>query len=236
MSRELAVETRALVRTFQEGDVQVPALKGLDLAIERGELAAVAGPSGSGKTTLFNLIGGLDEPTSGEVLLEGRPLAGLGRNELARLRLERIGFVFQAYNLIPVLSAFENVEYPLILAKTPALERKRRVSDLLGAVGLADLMHRRPGQMSGGQQQRVAIARSLVCNPAVVLADEPTANLDSATGHALLELMAALNRERGLTFLFSTHDPMVMNAARRLVRLHDGRIVSDVRQGGEETP
>ncbi len=231
MSRELAVETRALVRTFQEGDVQVQALKGIDLAFERGEFAAVAGPSGSGKTTLFNLVGGLDEPTSGEVLLEGRPLAGLGRNELARLRLDRIGFVFQAYNLIPVLSAFENVEYPLILKKTPAPERKRRVSDLLGAVGLGDLVHRRPGQMSGGQQQRVAIARSLVCNPAVVLADEPTANLDSATGHALLELMAALNRERGLTFLFSTHDPMVMNAARRLVRLHDGRIESDVRQG-----
>jgi putative ABC transport system ATP-binding protein len=231
VSRELAVETRALVRTFQEGDVQVQALKGIDLAFERGEFAAVAGPSGSGKTTLFNLVGGLDEPTSGEVLLEGRPLAGLGRNELARLRLDRIGFVFQAYNLIPVLSAFENVEYPLILKKTPAPERKRRVSDLLGAVGLGDLVHRRPGQMSGGQQQRVAIARSLVCNPAVVLADEPTANLDSATGHALLELMAALNRERGLTFLFSTHDPMVMNAARRLVRLHDGRIESDVRQG-----
>jgi putative ABC transport system ATP-binding protein len=231
---DAAVEVHGLVRTFVEGDQRVEALKGIDLAVARGEFAAVAGPSGSGKTTLFNLVGGLDEPTAGEVRLEGRPLAGLSRRELARLRLERIGFVFQAYNLIPVLSAFENVEYPLILRKAPPAERKKRVTELLGAVGLGDLMHRRPGQMSGGQQQRVAIARSLVCDPAVVLADEPTANLDSTTGHALLDLMASLNRERGLTFLFSTHDPMVMGAARRLVRLHDGRVESDVRQSGTD--
>ena len=230
---DAAVEVRGLVRTFVEGDQRVEALKGIDLAVARGEFAAVAGPSGSGKTTLFNLVGGLDEPTAGEVRLEGRPLSGLSRHELARLRLERIGFVFQAYNLIPVLSAFENVEYPLILRKVLPAERKKRVTELLGAVGLGDLMHRRPGQMSGGQQQRVAIARSLVCDPAVVLADEPTANVDSTTGHALLDLMRTLNRDRGITFLFSTHDPMVMGAARRLVRLHDGRVESDVRQPGE---
>ena len=233
---ERAVEVRGLVRTFVEGDQEVTALKGVDLTVAGGEFTAVAGPSGSGKTTLFNLVGGLDEPTSGDVLLEGRPLRGLSRRELARLRLERIGFVFQAYNLIPVLSAFENVEYPLILKRTAPAERRRRVSELLGAVGLGDLMHRRPAHLSGGQQQRVAIARSLVCEPAVVLADEPTANLDSATGQSLLDLMARLNRERGLTFLFSTHDPMVMGAARRLIRLHDGRVESDVRQGGDPRP
>ena len=231
-----AVEARGLERTFVEGDQRVLALKGVDLTVAPGEFTAVAGPSGSGKTTLFNLVGGLDEPTAGEVRLEGQRLSGLSRRELAHLRLTRIGFVFQAYNLIPVLSAGENVEYPLLLAKTPPAERRRRVSELLGAVGLGDLAHRRPGQMSGGQQQRVAVARSLVMNPAVVLADEPTANLDSTTGAALLDLMASLNRERGITFLFSTHDPMVMNAARRLIRLHDGRVESDVRQDGDAAP
>jgi putative ABC transport system ATP-binding protein len=224
---EAAIQTRGLRRTFAVGDVRVEALRGVDLLIQAGEFVAVAGPSGSGKTTLFNLMGGLDVPSAGEVLVEGRALSGMNRKALARLRLERIGFVFQAYNLIPVLSAFENVEYPLLLKKLPAAQRRARVEELLTAVGLQDLMHRRPAEMSGGQQQRVAIARSLVCAPAVVLADEPTANLDSETGRSLLELMATLNRERGLTFLFSTHDPMVMQAARRLIRLHDGRVDSD---------
>ena len=224
---DLVVDVRDVKRTFQVGDVSVRALRGVDLQIASGEVAAVAGPSGSGKTTLFNLIGGLDEPTGGEILVGGKQLSGMSRKQLSRLRLDNIGFVFQAYNLIPVLTAFENVEYPLILKKTPAPERKSRVEALLDAVGLSDMMHRRPVQMSGGQQQRVAIARSLVCNPVIVLADEPTANVDSETGNALLELMGKLNREQNLTFLFSTHDPMVMEAARRLIRLKDGRIESD---------
>ena len=224
---DIVVETRALARTFELGDVSVKALGGVDLAIRRGEFAAVAGPSGSGKTTLFNLIGGLDKPSAGDVLIDGQGLSSMSRKALAQLRLAKIGFVFQAYNLIPVLTAYENVEYPLLLKRTPPGERRQRVEALLDAVGLADMMHRRPVQMSGGQQQRVAIARSLVCDPAVVLADEPTANVDSETGEALLRLMERLNREQGLTFLFSTHDPMVMQAARRLIRLKDGKVESD---------
>ena len=233
---EHVVSTRAVTRTFQLGDVAVKALRGVDFDLDRGEFAAVAGPSGSGKTTLFNLIGGLDEPTDGEVFVDGAPLSGMKRKTLARLRLDKIGFVFQAYNLIPVLTAYENVEYPLILKKVPAAERKQRVEALLDAVGLKEMMHRRPSQMSGGQQQRIAIARSLVCDPVVVLADEPTANVDSETGSDLLELMKRLNREKGITFLFSTHDPAVMDAAHRLIRLKDGRIVSDVRQNGADAP
>ena len=229
---EHVVSTRGVTRTFQLGDVAVKALRGVDFDLERGDFAAVAGPSGSGKTTLFNLIGGLDEPTSGKVTVDGEALAGMSRKELSRLRLDKIGFVFQAYNLIPVLTAYENVEYPLILKKTPAAERKQRIEALLQAVGLEELLHRRPAQMSGGQQQRVAIARSLVCDPVVILADEPTANVDSETGADLLSLMERLNREKGITFLFSTHDPAVMEAARRLIRLKDGRIDTDVRQEG----
>ena len=231
---EHVVSTRGVTRTFQLGDVAVKALRGVDFDLDRGEFAAVAGPSGSGKTTLFNLIGGLDEPSDGEVFVDGKPLSGMSRKTLARLRLDRIGFVFQAYNLIPVLTAYENVEYPLILKKTPAAERKQRVEALLEAVGLKEMMHRRPAQMSGGQQQRIAIARSLVCDPVVVLADEPTANVDSETGADLLNLMKRLNKEKGITFLFSTHDPAVMKAARRLIRLKDGRIESDVRQNGAD--
>jgi putative ABC transport system ATP-binding protein len=213
--------------------VKVNALRGVDLQVELGEFAAVAGPSGSGKTTLFNLIGGLDTPTGGEVLIGGEALSGMNRKALSKLRLDKIGFVFQAYNLIPVLTSYENVEYPLILKGMEAAERKRKVEELLAAVGLQDMMHRRPMQMSGGQQQRIAIARSLVCDPVVVLADEPTANVDSETGAALLDLMRQLNAEKQTTFLFSTHDPMVMNAARRLIRLKDGMIETDVRQNGD---
>ncbi|MBL6974128.1 MAG: ABC transporter ATP-binding protein [Deltaproteobacteria bacterium] len=229
------VETKGVTRTFQMGDVSVHALRGVDLCIQPGEFTAVAGPSGSGKTTLFNLIGGLDEPTEGSVFVDGKPLEGMNPRMRARLRLDKIGFVFQAYNLIPVLTAYENVEYPLILKKVPGDERLKRVEALLGAVGLEDMMHRRPNQMSGGQQQRVAIARALVCDPVMVLADEPTANVDSETGQALLDLMRRLNTENNLTFLFSTHDPMVMSSARRLIRLKDGRIDSDVRQNGDES-
>ena len=227
---DMIVETRAVKRTFTVGDVKVRALRGVDLQIAPGEFVAVAGPSGSGKTTLFNLSGGLDEPTAGEVFVGGQSLAGMNRKQLSKLRLDKIGFVFQAYNLIPVLTAFENVEYPLILRKVPAAQRKQKVEELLKAVGLGEMMHRRPVQMSGGQQQRVAIARSLVCDPVVVLADEPTANVDSETGEALLTLMTRLNQEKKLTFLFSTHDPMVMRAARRLIRLKDGQIESDTVQ------
>jgi putative ABC transport system ATP-binding protein len=224
------VETSGVTRVFDVGAAAVHALRGIDLTVDEGEFVAVAGPSGSGKTTLFNIIGGLDEPSQGEVKVGGRPLAGMNRRQLSRLRLDNIGFVFQAYNLIPVLTAFENVEYPLILRKVPEAERRQKVTDLLTAVGLAEMMHRRPAQMSGGQQQRVAIARALVCDPVVVLADEPTANLDSETGKSLLQLMRGLNQDKGITFLFSTHDPMVMHAARRLIRLKDGTIESDVRQ------
>jgi putative ABC transport system ATP-binding protein len=230
---DIIVETQNVTRVFSVGDVKVQALRGVDLKVETGEFAAVAGPSGSGKTTLFNLIGGLDEPTSGEILVGNEKLSGMSKKQLSRLRLDRIGFVFQAYNLIPVLTAYENVEYPLILKNTPTAERKKRVGDLLAAVGLGDMMHRRPVQMSGGQQQRVAIARSLVCEPVIVLADEPTANVDSETGAELLSLMQKLNQTRQTTFLFSTHDPMVMNAARRLIRLKDGKVDTDVRQNGD---
>jgi len=230
---DVVVQTRGVTRTFVTGDVSVQALRGVNLEVKRGEFVAVAGPSGSGKTTLFNLIGGLDEPSSGEISIDGDPLADLNPRQRARLRLDKIGFVFQAYNLIPVLTAFENVEYPLILKKVPGGERRKRVEALLGAVGLSDMMHRRPNQMSGGQQQRVAISRALVCEPVMVLADEPTANVDSETGKALLDLMRRLNREKNLTFLFSTHDPMVMAAARRLIHLKDGVIDSDERQDGD---
>ena len=230
---DIIVETQNVTRVFSVGDVTVQALRGVDLKVETGEFAAVAGPSGSGKATLFNLIGGLDEPTSGEILVGNEKLSGMSKKQLSRLRLDRIGFVFQAYNLIPVLTAYENVEYPLILKNTPTAERKKRVGDLLAAVGLGDMMHRRPVQMSGGQQQRVAIARSLVCEPVIVLADEPTANVDSETGAELLSLMQKLNQTRQTTFLFSTHDPMVMNAARRLIRLKDGKVDTDVRQNGD---
>jgi len=224
------VRTVGLSRTFQTGEIAVQALRGVELLVSRGEFVAVAAPSGSGKTTLFNLIGGLDEPTAGEVFVESRALKGLKRRELSRLRLERIGFVFQAYNLIPVLTAFENVEYPLLLRKAPVRERREKVEVILTSLGLQDMIHRRPNEMSGGQQQRVAVARALVCEPAVVLADEPTANLDSETGAELLAMMEKLNTDRGLTFLFSTHDPMVMEAARRLIRLKDGLVESDDRQ------
>jgi len=224
---DIVVETRGLVRTFVTGKVEVHALRGVDLVIRRGEFVAIAGPSGSGKTTLFNLIGGLDVPTGGQVLVAGQGIEGLSRRELSALRLGKIGFVFQAYNLIPVLSAYENVEYPLVLRRVPAAERKERVSRLLASVGLETMKNRRPAELSGGQQQRVAVARALVTEPMVVLADEPTANLDSETGEALIEQMKGLNSDHGTTFLFSTHDPMVMEKSRRLIRLKDGLLESD---------
>ncbi len=217
-----------------KGKVVTEALRGVDLVVEKGEFMAIAGPSGSGKTTLLNLIGALDTPTSGTVEVDGRDLGTLSPNEQADLRRDRIGFVFQAYNLIPVLSAAENAEYVMGLKRVPAAERRRRVAELLAQVGLEGLEEKRPLEMSGGQQQRVAVARAIAAEPAVVLADEPTANLDQATGRALVEMMRRLNRDRGVTFIFSSHDPMVLESADRVVRLVDGKVASDERKSPGE--
>jgi putative ABC transport system ATP-binding protein len=221
------VELRDVTRIYRQGDVDVPALCGVTLTVHAGEFTALCGPSGSGKTTALNLIGALDKSTSGVVLLEGHDLATLSRRALAQLRRDRIGFVFQSYNLIPVLTACENAEVVLVLQGVDAVTRRRRVMELLAAVGLAGLEDRRPDELSGGQQQRVAIARAIAANPAVVLADEPTANVDSETAEMLLGIMQNLNREHGITFIFSTHDPRVMQHARRIVRLVDGKVESD---------
>lgn len=222
------VRLEGATKVYQDGKVAVSALRGIDLSIQKGAFAAVAGPSGSGKTTLLNIIGGLDQPTHGNVLLEGQYLSQMSRGELSRLRLKRIGFIFQSYNLIPVLSAFENAEFVLLLQKRPAAERREKVQNLLEEVGLAGLEKRFPREMSGGQQQRVAIARSIAPEPALVLADEPTANVDSQTASELLDLMEKLNQKKSVTFLFSTHDPAVMERARRLITLKDGRIERDI--------
>jgi putative ABC transport system ATP-binding protein len=226
------VELCEVTKHYSQGAMDVPALRGLSLAVARGEFTAICGPSGSGKTTALNLIGALDTPTSGSVALEGRDLARLSRRELSRLRRDRIGFVFQAYNLMPVLSAYENAEIVLSLQGVEASARRERVMSLLAEVGLEGLEERRPDELSGGQQQRVAIARAIASNPAVVLADEPTANVDSDTAEKLLGIMHQLNRDRGATFLFSTHDPRVMERARRVVRIVDGRIERDERGDG----
>ncbi|MBN2498458.1 MAG: ABC transporter ATP-binding protein [Deltaproteobacteria bacterium] len=221
-----------MTKVYRQGAVEVEALRGLDLVCEKGEFTAVCGPSGSGKTTALNLIGALDRISSGAIRLEGRDLTRLGRRELSGLRRDRIGFVFQAYNLIPVLTAYENAEMVLALQGVQAAKRRDKVMGILRDVGLAELADRRPDQLSGGQQQRVAIARAIAADPAVVLADEPTANVDSETADRLLGIMEKLNRERGVTFLFSTHDPRVMERARRLVRLVDGRVAGDERRQG----
>ena len=223
-----AVELRDVKKTYRTGPIEVPALRGISLRIAPGEFLAIAGPSGSGKTTLLNIIGGLDRADAGEVLVERNNLQLLSSGELARLRLQRLGFVFQAYNLLPVLTALENAEFTLLLQGVPVEQRKERVQKLFAEIGLASLEHRRPGELSGGQQQRVAVARAMVSEPALILADEPTANLDSVTATALLEVMEQLNRVHNTTFVYSTHDPQVMERARRLIRLHDGQIASDV--------
>ncbi len=215
-------ELKSVGKTYPLGETEVQALRDVDLAIEAGSFLALAGPSGSGKTTLLNLVGCLDTPSTGQITLGGMDLSALGAKKLARLRAEKIGFVFQSFNLIPVLSAVENVEMALRLSgQDPDRPRCERA---LADVGLGELVHRRPAQLSGGQQQRVAIARALVKDPEIVIADEPTANLDSVTGGEVLDLMKALNSRKGVTFLFSTHDPLVIERASRVVRLRDGRI------------
>ncbi|MFO7562516.1 MAG: ABC transporter ATP-binding protein [Enhygromyxa sp.] len=229
-SAPVIVELEAVEKIYMQGKIEVPALRGLDLEVRRGEFMALIGPSGSGKTTALNLIGGLDKPTRGRVVVDGDDLSTLSRGQLSRMRRDKIGFVFQAYNLVPVLSAYENAEMVLRLQGVPLAERKQRVMQLLADVGLEGMEHRKPAEMSGGQQQRVAIARAIAPGPVVTLADEPTANVDSATAEMLLTLMERLNRERDVTFIFSTHDPRVMARARRVVRMVDGKVDSDERK------
>jgi putative ABC transport system ATP-binding protein len=214
-------------KQYRQGQVTVTALKGISLHVEAGEFLALAGPSGSGKTTLLNLIGGLDLPDAGRIEVDGHAFEEMNQSQLAQLRLEKIGFVFQAYNLIPVLSAVENVEYVMLLQGVAAQERRQRARTILDEVGLEGKYDRRPAELSGGQQQRVAVARAIVSNPAIVLADEPTANLDSKTGNGLLAIMRRMNVDKGVTFIFSTHDAMVMEYAKRVVTIRDGEVAQD---------
>jgi putative ABC transport system ATP-binding protein len=222
------VECIDVQKTYQQGQIEVHALKDISLSIKKGEFLAVAGPSGSGKTTLLNLIGGLDLSDSGSIIVDGHAFDQMSQSQLAKLRLHRVGFVFQSYNLIPVLSAAENVEFVMLLQGIPAGERRAKAKAILDDVGLEGKYDRRPAELSGGQQQRVAVARAIVSNPSIVLADEPTANLDSKTGNGLLEMMKRMNTEKSVTFIFSTHDKMVMDYARRLVMLQDGRLADDL--------
>ncbi len=221
------VECIDVKKSYRQGEIVVHALRDVSLVIERGEFTAVAGPSGSGKTTLLNLVGGLDVTDAGSIVVDGNPFDQMSPSRLASLRLHKIGFVFQAYNLIPVLSAAENVEFVMLLQGVSSRERQQRAKEILDDVGLADKYDRRPSELSGGQQQRVAVARAIVSSPSIVLADEPTANLDSETGNGLLEMMKRMNEEKNVTFIFSTHDKMVMDYARRLVLLRDGRLADD---------
>lgn len=224
---ETIISIEKLVKIYTTNGIEVQAVKGIDLIIRKGEFAALAGPSGSGKTTLLNLIGGLDQATSGNIQVGGEYINQMSRSQLSSLRLRKIGFIFQAYNLIPVLTAIENVEYILLLQGVDKKERRARSADVLAEVGLEKEMNRRPLELSGGQQQRVAVARAIVSIPDIILADEPTANLDQKNGAALLNLMHNLNKKKEITFLFSTHDAMVMERAERLIHLIDGEIVSD---------
>jgi len=228
MDNKAIIETRNLEKVYDDSKVAVHALRGVNLEVHEGEFMALSGPSGSGKTTLLNIIGALDTPTSGTVQVAGEDLSGFSKSELSRLRLNRIGFVFQAYNLIPVLTARENVEYVMLLQGVDENERIERAETILDDVGLKDYINTRPNEMSGGQQQRVAVARAIVSNPDVVLADEPTANLDSKTASSLLEMMREMNETHNATFVFSTHDRLVMDYARRLVKLRDGRVEEDI--------
>jgi len=225
--KNTAVQCHHLDKVFKQGQLSVNALSGIDIEINTGEFLCLSGPSGSGKTTLLNMVGGLDRPTAGEINVAGQRLDTMTSEQLADLRLHRIGFVFQAYNLIPVLSARENVEFVMQLQGIEESQRHSQAVEILDQVGLTGLENRRPAELSGGQQQRVAVARAIVSRPDLILADEPTANLDSANSDNLMELMRELNSSSGTTFIISTHDEGVMKFAKRLVRLHDGRIVGD---------
>jgi putative ABC transport system ATP-binding protein len=220
-------------RDFKIGEVETHALRGVNLSIENGEFTALVGPSGSGKTTLLQLIGLLDQPTSGQIFINGEDVTRLNRNQRADLRKGTIGFIFQFFALIPTLTAYENVEMPLLLNGTKPAERKARVNEMLEAVGLSDRAHHRPDQLSGGQQQRVAVARALAINPKVILADEPTANLDTENGKQVMDIMQRLNKETGVTFVFATHDPRVISYANRVVTLQDGLIARDTKANGK---
>jgi putative ABC transport system ATP-binding protein len=227
MPTEEVILARGIRKTYSDNGVPVEALRGVDLEVRKGEFTAVVGPSGSGKTTLFNVLSGLDTPTTGEVWLAGKRISAMSGGELSDFRRDHIGFVFQAYNLIPVLTVSENIEYIMLLQGVPARERRRRIEKVLEEIGLGGMADRLPTKLSGGQQQRVAIARAIVAEPSLILADEPTANLDSKTGTGLLDMMRELNKTKGMTFLFSTHDEMIMERARRLVTLKDGRVEKD---------
>ena len=226
------VECVDVRKTYKQGSVRITALDGISMSIKKSDFVALAGPSGSGKTTMLNLIGSLDKADSGSITLEGQSIEEMDQSALATLRLHSIGFIFQAYNLIPVLSAVENVEFIMLLQGVATAERRERAKTILDDVGLAGKYDRRPAELSGGQQQRVAVARSIVSNPSVVLADEPTANLDSKTGQGLLEMMKKMNEQKNVTFIFSTHDQMVMDYARRLIHIRDGRIANDTVKEG----
>jgi putative ABC transport system ATP-binding protein len=223
---------QSLSKTYPMGSLIVTALKEINLSINQGDFVSVAGPSGSGKTTLMNIIGLIDRPSLGRVIIDGRETGGLGRRELTRMRRDMIGFVFQSFNLLPVLNVFENVELPLVIGRRGGTkkERRKRVEYLLNEVGLADRMAHRPSELSGGQQQRVAIARALVTDPGIVIADEPTANLDSSNGERILELMKKVNKEEGTTFIFSTHDPDIWAMADHIIFLRDGVVESEQRR------
>lgn len=222
------IKTENLYKIYSEAAIEVKAVNNVNLEIQQGEFTALVGPSGSGKTTLLNLIGGLDHPTNGSVFINNTNVTNFTDNQLVDFRLQNIGFVFQAYNLIPVLTAKENVEFIMLLQKRPKAELEQRANELLEAVGLGNQKHKRPGEMSGGQQQRVAVARALAPKPKFILADEPTANLDSHSTSTLLDIMWNLNQKEGITFLFSTHDQRVIDRAQRIITLEDGAIISDV--------
>lgn len=227
MDNNVVIDARDITKIYQMGDVQVRALRGASLQVSRGELVAIMGPSGSGKSTLMNILGCLDQPTSGEYFLEGKEIDRLDDNQLAEIRGKRIGFVFQTFNLLPRTTALSNVELPLVYGGVGGRQRRDRAMAALDAVGLGDRLHHRPNELSGGQQQRVAIARALINKPSIILADEPTGNLDSKSGAEIMAIFQRLNQEQGITIIFVTHEPEIAQHTRRIVRLSDGRIVED---------
>jgi len=226
------IETKNLKKIYNQGsDIEVRAVDGVSVKIDKGEFTAIVGASGSGKTTLLNLIGGLDQPTGGEVIINGKNIANLSENEMIDFRLNNIGFVFQSYNLIPVLNSIENVEFIMLMQNKPKEERDQRAKELLQSVGLEKELHKKPSKLSGGQQQRVAVARALASKPQFVLADEPTANLDSKATNELLDIMYQLNQNEAMTFVFATHDQRVIDRAKRIITIDDGKVISDVNSG-----